>query len=69
MNIFLKEATEGYEKVIGDQLRQNPRLLVSDSFAAFENVIHNKTAYFGVYYWNSSNNVDNNSRYNHILEF
>ena len=47
--IVSKDATEGYEKVLGDQLRKDPRLLVSDIFSALENVIDHKAAYPGVY--------------------
>ncbi len=34
--------------MIGDKLRQDPSLLVSDGFAALENVVHHKCAYPGV---------------------
>lgn len=47
--IFIEQnAKGGYEKVLGDQLRKNPRLLVPDILAALENVVHYKAAYPGV---------------------
>lgn len=45
---FPKDATEGYEKIIGDKLREEPTLLVADSLSAVENVIRHKAVYPGV---------------------
>ncbi len=47
--MVLQDAKEGYRKILGDQLRQDPRLLVSDAFGALENVVQHKGAYLGVY--------------------
>jgi len=46
--ILFQNAAEGYEKILGDQLRNDPTFLVSDGVAAYENVIHHKAAYPGV---------------------
>jgi len=45
---FPKDATEGYENIIGDKLREDPSLLVVDVFGALENVVHQKAVYPGV---------------------
>jgi len=47
----LQNATNGYDKVLGDQLRKDPTLLVSAPLAVRENVLHHKAAYPGV--WNN----------------
>ena len=41
----LKSATEGYEKTIGDQYRQDPTLWTIDSFMAADNVLRRKCVY------------------------
>jgi len=45
---WLQNATKGYEKMLGDQLRKEPKLLVSNSFGAVENVLNHRAAYPGV---------------------
>ncbi len=40
-----QEATEGYEKIIGDQLRKDPTLWEKDAFACINNVVHRKCIY------------------------
>jgi len=37
-----KNATEGYEKQIGDQMRQDPTLWVVDPLTAVDNVLNRK---------------------------
>ena len=44
-----QDATEGYEKTIGDKLREDPILLVQDVYGALENIVHKKAVYPGVY--------------------
>ncbi len=44
----LQDATDGYEKIIGDKLREDPTLLVLDVYGALENVVHQKGVYPGV---------------------
>ena len=39
---------EGYEKILGDQLRNDPTLLLSDGIGAINNVFSHKAAYPGV---------------------
>jgi len=46
--IIIQNATDGYEKILGDQLRNEPSLLVSDALGAIGNVINHKAAYPGV---------------------
>ena len=46
---FSQAASSGYEKKIGDQLRQDPTLLVSDVIGTLEKIVHHKCAYIGVY--------------------
>jgi hypothetical protein len=43
-----KDATLGAKKAIGDQLRQDQKLLVVDAFQTVENVVRDKCAYLGV---------------------
>ena len=43
-----QNATDGYEKIIGDQLRNDPTLVVSDGIAAFNNIINRNAVYPGV---------------------
>ena len=43
--MFKKSATEGYEKTIGDQYRQDPTLWTTDTFMAADNVLHRKCVY------------------------
>ena len=43
--ITKKDATEGYEKKIGDQLRQDPTLWVVDPLIAVDNVLNRKCVY------------------------
>jgi len=43
--MFKKSATEGYEKTIGDQYRQDPTLWTTDAFMAADNVLHRKCVY------------------------
>ncbi len=57
----LKGATEGYEKTIGDRLRQDSKLMVSDVFGAVQNVAHRKSVYIGVF------NFKNDSHFCQIL--
>ncbi len=47
--MFSQDATEGYKRVIGDQLRRDPGFLVSDAFDAYQNVVHHKGVYPGVF--------------------
>ena len=42
---LMQNSPRGYEKVLGDQLRKEPALLVSDMHGAHANVIHHKAAY------------------------
>ncbi len=43
--IDTQNAKEGYEKMLGDQLRQDRTLLVSDTIGALANVLNHKAAY------------------------
>ena len=45
-----QNATNGYGKILGDQLRKDPTLLVSFAHDGRENVLRRKAAYPGV--WN-----------------
>ena len=47
--MYSQAASTGYEKKIGDQLRQDPTLLVSDVFSALEKIVHHQCAYMGVF--------------------
>jgi len=47
---LIQNATKGYEKILGDQLRKEPTLLIATVLDALENVIHHKAAYPEV--WN-----------------
>ena len=40
-----KEATEGYEKEIGDQFRNDPTLYATDTVNAVEHVLNRNCAY------------------------
>ena len=46
---LMQNAANGYEKVLGYQLRKDPTLLVSAPLAVRENVLHHKAAYPGVW--------------------
>ena len=46
--IGTQNAKEGYEKILGDQLRNDPTLLLSDGIGAINNVFSHKAAYPGV---------------------
>jgi len=46
--MYSQAASTGYEKKIGDQLRLDPTLLVSDVFSALEKIVHHQCAYMGV---------------------
>jgi len=43
-----QNATNGYGKILGDQLRKDPTLLVSFAHDGRENVLRRKAAYPGV---------------------
>lgn len=43
-----QSAAEGYEKILGDQLRKDPTLLLSDAIGALNNIVPHKAAYPGV---------------------
>ena len=46
---FLQDATNGYAKILGDQIRKDPTLLVPVSLTdALKNVINRKAAFPGV---------------------
>jgi len=49
-NIFSQNATEGYDKILGDQLRNEPTLFVPDAHGILNNVIQHKAAYPRVYW-------------------
>ncbi len=40
---ILQDATEGYEKIVGNRLREDPYLLVVDVYGTLENVVNKKT--------------------------
>ncbi len=42
---LIQNATKGYEKILGDQLRKDPTLLIIDARFARTNVIERKAAY------------------------
>ena len=42
---LIQNATKGYEKILGDQLRKDPTLLILDARFARDNVIRRKAAY------------------------
>ncbi len=46
--IGTQSAKEGYEKILGDQLRNDPTLLLSEGSGALTNVLSHKAAYPGV---------------------
>lgn len=47
--IDAQSATEGYEKVLGDQLRNDPTLFISEGIGALTTVLSHKAAFPGVY--------------------
>lgn len=49
INHFLKNAAEGYEKILGDQLRKEPILIALDPLGLLNNIIQHKAAYPAVY--------------------
>ena len=48
INYFPQNATKGYEKVLGDQLRKETNLVVPDAVSIPSNVIQYNAAYLGV---------------------
>jgi len=46
---FFHRMLQGYEKILGDQLRNEPALFVPDALSILKNFIKHKAAYPGVY--------------------